>query len=217
MARADSEASDSFAERLFQSVLAIGIDGLGPIQSAQSVASEALAEHGTQERAIAHVTRSHSRLAAANGFITGLGGLITLIVALPLNVIGFSLISARMAAAVAAIRGHDLDDPATRTAVLLTLTGNNASELLAKAGVAAPGGRITSTALRRLPSSTLAFINKGVAFRLLTRTLGKGLTRFGRLVPLVGGVVGAVIDRTMVRSVARTATREITVRSASER
>ena len=213
MARRDIEGNDSFAERVVQWVLAIGIDGFGPIRSARSVAHKALAEHGTQQRAITHVIVSHSRLAAANGFITGLGGLITLIIALPLNVIGFSLVSARMAAAIAAIRGHDLDDPATRTAVLLTLTGNNASELLAKAGVAAPGGRITSTALRRLPSSTLTFINKGVAFRLLTKTLGKGLTRFGRLVPLVGGVVGAVIDRTMVRSIARTAKKEIPIRA----
>ena len=212
MARRDTEGNDSFAERVVQWVLAIGIDGFGPIRSARSVAHKALAEHGTQERAITHVIASHSRLAAANGFVTGLGGLITLIIALPLNVIGFSLVSARMAAAIAAIRGHDLNDPATRTAVLLTLTGSNASELLAKAGVAAPGGRITSTALKRLPASTLTFINKGVAFRLLTKTLGKGFTRFGRLVPLVGGAVGAVIDRTMIRSIARTAKKELATR-----
>lgn len=212
MSETDRGVSGTFAERVLQRVLAIGIDGFGPIKSARTVASEALADHGTPERAIAHIVTSHSRLAAANGFVTGLGGLITLIVALPLNVIGFSLASARMAAAIAAVRGHDLDDPATRTAILLTLTGNNASELLARAGVAAPGGRITSTALRRLPSSTLAFINKGVAFRLLTKTLGKGLTRFGRLVPLVGGVVGAVIDRTMIRSIARTAKKEMAIR-----
>lgn len=205
------EGNDSFAERVLQRVLAMGIDGFGPVRSARSIASVALAEHRTQERAVAHVITLHSRLGAANGFVTGLGGLVTLIIALPLNVIGFSLVSARMAAAIAAIRGHDLDDPATRTAVLLTLTGNNASDLLARAGVAAPGGRITSTALKRLPSSTLTFINKGVAFRLLTKTLGKGLIRFGRLVPLVGGVVGAVIDRTMVRSIARTAKRELPV------
>lgn len=209
MTKPDTATEDSLAERVLRWVLAVGIDGIGPVRSARSVASDALSDHGTAERAIAHVITSHSRLAVANGFVTGLGGLFTLIVALPLNVIGFSLVSARMSAAIAAIRGHDLDDPATRTAVLLTLTGNSASALLAKAGVAVPGGRITNAALRRLPSSTLAFINKGVAFRLLTKTLGTGLTRFGRLVPVVGGVVGAVIDRTMVRSIARTAKREL--------
>lgn len=207
MATADTDGS--FVERALQWVLAIGIDGLGPIRSARAVATAALATHTTEERAIAHVIKTHSRLAAINGFVTGLGGLVTLIVALPLNLIGFSLISARLTAAIGAIRGLDLDDPGTRTAVLLTLTGNNAAELLAKAGVAAPGGRITSTALKRLPSSTLAFINKGIAFRMATKTLGKGITRFGRLVPLVGGVVGAVIDRTMVRSIARTAKKEL--------
>lgn len=212
---ANDGTGESFVEGVVLRMLAIGIDGFGPFESAQTVATQAISEHGNQERAIAAVVSGHLRLASANGFATGLGGLVTLVVALPVNVIVFSTVAARMAAAIAAIRGHDLDDPATRTAVLLTLTGNRASELLTKAGVSAPGGRVTASALKRLPSSSLAFINKGVAFRLLTRILGRGISRFGRLVPLAGGVVGATIDRALLRSIARTARKELTVRSVS--
>ncbi len=205
----DRGAGDRLAEGFLLRVLAFGIDGVGPMKSAESIASRALAEHSSPERAVDEVVRSHSRLAAFNGFVTGLGGLVTMVVALPINVVVFASLSARMAAAIASIRGHDVSDPATRTAVLLTLTGSNASDILAKAGVAVPGGRIASTALRRLPPSTLAFINKGIAFRVLTRTLGKGVVRFGRLVPLLGGAVGALIDRTLLRSIARTARQEL--------
>lgn len=205
MAKDTRSSGERFAEGVLQRVLGLGIDGVGPFRSAASVATRALDRHASEAQAIDDVIESHSRLASANGFVTGLGGLVTMVVALPINVVGFAMISARMAAAIAAIRGLDVADPATRTAVLLTLTGNNASELLAKAGVAVPGGRIATSALKRLPSSTLAFINKGIAFRVLTRTLGRGVARFGRLVPLLGGVVGALIDRTLLRSIAKTA------------
>lgn len=209
MATDTRSMGERFAEGLLQRVLALGVDGVGPFRSAASVASDALDRHGSESQAIDDVIQTHSRLAAANGFATGLGGLVTMVVALPINVVGFAMISARMAAAVAAIRGLDVNDPATRTAVLLTLTGNNASELLAKAGVAVPGGRVATSALKRLPSSTLAFINKGIAFRVLTRTLGRGAVRFGRLVPLLGGFVGAVIDRALLRSISKTARKEL--------
>ncbi len=209
MSSESNGAIERLAEGLLRRVLAFGIDGIGPFRSAEAIAARAIAEHGSTGRAIEDVIDRHTRLAAINGFLTGLGGLLTMVVALPINVVGFAMLSARMAAAIASIRGHDLADPATRTVVLLTLTGSNASEILARAGVAVPGGRIASSAVRRLPSSALAFINKGIAFRVLARTLGKGVTRFGRLVPILGGVVGAIIDRTLLRSIARNARRQL--------
>jgi energy-converting hydrogenase Eha subunit C len=205
MTTEDGGSVERLAERVLLRVLALGIDGIGPFRSAESIAARALAKHGSERKAIDEVIADHSRLVALNGFVTGLGGLVTMVIALPINVVGFALLSARMAAAIASIRGLDVADPATRTEVLLTLTGGNASEVLAKAGVAVPGGRIASSALKRLPSSTLAFINKGIAFRVLARSLGKGVARFGRLVPLLGGVVGAIIDRALLRSIAKNA------------
>lgn len=205
----DGGAGERLAEAVLLRVLAFGIDGIGPLRSAESVALRALADNPTPERAIDNLVRSHARLAAVNGFVTGLGGLVTMVIALPINVVGFAMLSARLVAAIASIRGYDLADPATRTTVLLTLTGKNASELLAAAGVTVPGGRIAGSAVKRLPSSTLAFINKGIAFRVLTRTIGKGAARFSRLVPLLGGVVAAIVDRALLRSMARHARKEL--------
>jgi hypothetical protein len=194
---------DEIAERLIERMVAIGIDGAGPLDPAAHVAEEAMAEHGNIRDAVDAIVADHTKLVGASGFVTGLGGLVTLVVALPANVAGFSILATRMVAGIAAVRGHDLQLPETRAAVLLTVTGTGASDLLTKAGVAVPGGRVAAVALKGMPKSTIAFVNKGIAFRLLARTLGKGAARLGRLIPIVGGAVGAGVDVGLLRSIAR--------------
>lgn len=125
----------TFVERL----LAIGIDGRGAFDSAQQVADAALASAGSREGAISAVTRSHVALAGAGGFLTGLGGFVTLPVALPINVLEFYILATRSVAAVAALRGYDLSRPEIRTAVLLTLAGADNEDILKKAGVVSSG------------------------------------------------------------------------------
>lgn len=206
----ESGITDNMAEGIVSRLIGLGIHGAGPFDPAAYVANQARMRHSDVEAAIDDIVRDHLRLAGVSGFVTGLGGFMTMMAALPANVVGFYTIATRMVAAIASLRGYDLEDSATQTEILLTLTGDEASGLLAKAGAAAPGSRVTSAALRRLPSSTLAFVNKGIGFRLFARTLGKGASRLGRAIPLVGGVVGATIDLALMRSIAKHARREFT-------
>ena len=208
-ARDGTGARGDQATRLVQNVLDLGIDGKGWFDSATEVADSALrAAGGDREKAVAAVVRSHLRLAGLSGFATSLGGFITWPVALPANVLGFYLLATRMTAAVARLRGHDIGTEQIRTAVLLTLVGADADDLLKKAGMVAPGGRVVSLAAQRLPGPALMVVNKGVGFRLLA-TAGKGaFSKLGRFVPLVGGVVGAGLDAWMINRVADNARRE---------
>ena len=48
----------------------------------------------------------------------------------------------------------------------------------------------------------LLAVNKGVAFRLLNQVGKKSLTRFGRAVPLAGGVIGAGVDTYLLNRIA---------------
>ncbi len=111
------------ATRLVQNILDLGIDGKGFFHSADRVAAHALAEHRDPEAAVDAIVRSHITLGAASGFVTSVGGFITLPLALPTNVLGFYLIATRMTAAIAKVRGYDLRQEEIRTAVLLTLVG----------------------------------------------------------------------------------------------
>ncbi len=193
---------------MVQKVLEVGIDGKGPFDSAHEVATAALAKAGSPDAAVDAIVRSHIRLAMASGFVTSLGGFITLPVALPANVTGFYVLATRMVAAIAKVRGFDLSRPQIRSAVLLTLVGAEADDLLAKAGMVAPTGRLTALAADRLPGPALMVLNKAIGFRLLSSTGKSVFSRFGRSVPLVGGVVGAGLDAYLMHRIAEGGRRE---------
>lgn len=189
--------------RLVTTLLNSGIDGHGRFSSAQHVADAALLERGGDvEGAIDEVISDHLKLASASGFLTNLGGFAVMAVALPANVFGFYVLATRMAAAVARLRGYDPSRPEVRTAVLLSLVGADAQDLLAKAGLVAPSGRLAGFAAQRLPGPALIVVNKAVGFRILSQA-GRGVfARFGRAVPIVGGVVGAGMDLWLIKQLA---------------
>ena len=188
-------AFSSSVSKVVESLLDTGIDGKGPFDPAARVADAALAKHsGDVEQAVDEVVRDHLKLVAASGFLTNLGGFVTLPVALPANVIGFYMLATRMSAAVARLRGYDISDPRIRSAVLLSLVGADSQDLLAKAGMVAPTGRLTALAAQRLPGPALMVVNKAVGFRILSTAGKKSFSRFGKSIPLVGGAVGAGLD-----------------------
>ena len=204
----DDGVLGNHATRLVQNVLDLGIDGKGFFHSAAHVADHALRTHPDREAAVEAIVRSHVRLGAASGFVTSIGGFITVPVALPANVLGFYLIATRMTAAVARARGHDIEQEAIRTAVLLTLVGADADDLLRKAGVAAPTGALSNLAVQRLPGPAMMVVQKGIGFRLLAQVGTKTFSRLGRLIPVIGGAIGGALDAWMMRTVATSARRE---------
>ena len=196
-------------------LMAIGIDGRPPFDSARKVAAAALAKRGSVEEAVDEIVGSHLKLAAAAGFATSVGGFVTMPVAIPANVFAFYTLATRMVAATAVLRGYDVRQPEIRTAVLLTFVGSTANDLLAKAGVSTGGGRLASLALRRLPPSAVIMIQKGIGFRLLRGVGAKALSRFGKAVPVLGGAVGAAVDFGMMRTIAAAARTEFPLAAAA--
>lgn len=189
--------------KVVQNLLEVGIDGRGRFDSAARIADAALAKHGADpDKAVDEIVNHHLRLAGASGFLTNLGGFAAMAVSLPANVFGFYVLATRMAAAVAHVRGHDLTRPTVRSAVLLSLVGADAQDLLAKAGMTAPTGRLAGLASQQLPAPALMVVNKAVGFRILSQA-GKGVfARFGKAVPLVGGAVGAGMDVWLLKQLA---------------
>ncbi len=199
-----------------QPLLDVGIDGRGPLPSAQQVADSALMKSGNVEGAIDRVVRAHLAAAGTGGFVTGLGGFVTMPVALPANILEFYLVATRMTAAIAALRGYDLTQPSIRTAVLLALVGADAEDLIRKAGVVTPTGKLTDLAAQRLPGPALMVLNKAVAFRLVSNVGRSTFTRLGRALPLAGGAVSASLDTYMLKRIADHARREFPLRAAGQ-
>lgn len=209
---ATGPADEGAIARLVQMLLDAGLDGAGPLGSAQELADEALREAGGDREAAIHaVARGSLVRGGVTGFVTGLGGFVTMPVALPANVAAFYVQATRMVGAVAALRGYDLADPRIRTAVLLTLVGSDADEVLRKAGMTTGGGRITAVVLKGLPPAALMVVNKAIGFRLMRGVGQKLLGRLGRGVPVAGGVVGGGLDAWMMKKIADQAMAEFPV------
>lgn len=196
------------ASQLAQRLLEVGFDGGTGFDTARDVAQKALAgSGGDKDQAISEIVSDHRRLAAAGGFVTGLGGFITLPVALPANVLGFYVIATRMVAAIAVVRGYDIDQPQLRTAVLVSLVGADAGDVLKKAG-AVSSGRLTALATQRLPGPALMAVNKAVGFRLIQQVGRKAFTKLGKGIPVAGGVIGAGMDAYLSTKIAGIAKKE---------
>jgi hypothetical protein len=186
---------------LIERLMDIGIDGAGPFSSAQRMADSAGKEHPDVDSALEAMVRSHLRLAAANGFVTSLGGFAALPIALPANVLGFYLVATRMVAGIATTRGHDIGQAEVRSAILLALVGADADDLLRKASDAG-GGHLVNLAAQRLPGPALMAVRKGIAFRLITRVGKRSMTRFGKVVPVAGALLGAGLDAYLLKRIA---------------
>lgn len=200
-------------DKLVNRLLALGIDGLGPLDSATEVAERALARTGDREKAAARVARRALVGGGVGGFVTGLGGFVTMPVALPANVLEFYVQAIRAVGAIASLRGYDVTDPTVRTAVLLTLVGSDTDKVLKKAGLGSVGaGGIAGLALQKLPEGALLVVNKAIGFRLVRGLGEKAFAKFGRGIPVVGGVIGAGFDGWMMNKIVDQALREFPAR-----
>ena len=189
------------AEKLVSNILSVGVDGAGRFKGAREVAEEHRTHHVDVEVAIAKVIATHARVVTATGFATGLGGMALMPVAIPTDVATFYAYAGRCAAAVAHLRGYDIDSDEVRSVVLLSLLGAGGVSAASKVGVEL-GNKTAMAALKKLPGKALIEINKKVGFRLITKTGTSGVVNLGKLVPFVGGGVGATVNAVGMRTVA---------------
>jgi hypothetical protein len=188
------------------------VAGVGPLEPATTVGRRAFVEHDDEARAVSSLIESHVRLAGAQGFVTNIGGLATMPLAVPANIGGLAMVQCRLVAALAHLRGHDVTDPRVRNAVLTTLLGEEKVHELVRA-MRLPGPPMAvATAPVHDPDLDAVVANE-VAGELMTRVAGKRLANaVGRRVPVIGGVVGAGADGYATWQVGRYADRELLLR-----
>ena len=147
---------------------------------------------------IDHWIRVATTQAGAAGFVTNLGGVLTLPVALPANFLGTAAVQMRLIAKIASARGYDLQSEEVKAFVFACLLGNAAVDALKDAGVQI-GMRLAPIVLQRL--------NQTVLSRLLARLGTAGAVNMTKVVPLLGGVIGGGLDAASTRVVGRMAKR----------
>ncbi|CAI2302675.1 EcsC family protein [Vibrio parahaemolyticus] len=169
------------------------IKGVAGLDSAQELALSYMKESSDPISQANSLIRWQNTKAGTSGFLTGLGGLITMPVTLPANITSVMYVQIRMIAAIAHMGGHDLKDDRVKAMVYACLTGNAAKDILKDIGIVV-GRKLTENAIKSISGKTITKINQAVGFRLLTKFGEKGAINLGKAIPLVGGIVGATFD-----------------------
>ena len=173
--------------------------GLG-MAGAEEMADSYFAATGSPEAAIDSLIRWQVAKASATGFVTNIGGLITLPVAIPVNLTGVLFIQLNMVAAIAHLRGHSIHSDRVRSFAYVSLIGDRARAVLKEAGVNI-GTRLTAQAISRISGATLIRINQAVGFRLVTKAGTDGVVNLAKFSQLGGGIVGGTIDGATTRGI----------------
>lgn len=128
-----------------------------------------------------------------SGFVTGLGGITTMIATLPANITSVMYVQLRMSCAIAKMAGYDIHSDQVQTLIYACLTGSAASDILKQSGIKF-GNKFGIALVNKIPGTTLIAINKKVGFRFITKFGEKGIINLGKVVPVIGGVIGGGID-----------------------
>lgn len=180
------------------------LEGGGPLDSAWDLAREYSEGPGTLEDKVDRFVRWQTTKASTTGFVTGLGGLLTMPFTIPANLGSVVYIQVRMAATIAIMAGRDPKSDQTRTLVFLALVGNSLTQVLKELGIEI-GKKMATALVEKISGAVLTKINQAVGFRLLTKFGQRGVINLGRAIPLAGGFVGATFDFLSTRAVAKAA------------
>jgi hypothetical protein len=169
------------------------VNGLPGFDSAREIAESYMNNGKDTISNCNSLIRWQNSKAATSGFVTGLGGVITMPVGIPANLASVMYVQIRMIAAIAHMGGHDIKDDRVKSLVYLCLAGNGAKDILKDIGIII-GKKMTAQMIKNISGKTISTINQKVGFRLLTKFGEKGVLNLGKAVPLLGGIIGGASD-----------------------
>ena len=173
------------------------INGLPGMETVDELANKYLTKYNSVDEAIDKFIKFQQAKCATSGFLTGLGGILTLPVAIPANITSVIYVQVRMIATIAKMRGYDLKDDQVKTLVYVSLTGQAAIDILKQAGIKI-GTKMSTVLIKRMPIEI-------IGFRLVTKFGEKGVINLGKVVPIVGGVIGGTVDVVGTNTIGKTA------------
>jgi len=169
------------------------VNGITGMSTAEELARSYMREEDSKLEMANSLIRWQNTKAGTSGFVTGLGGIITLPIAIPTNIASVIYVQIRMIAAIAYIGGYDLRDDKVKSLVYLCMAGSSAADILKDVGIAA-GVKFSAAVISKMSAKLIQTINQKVSVRLLTKFGEKGIINLGKSIPLVGGIVGGAFD-----------------------
>lgn len=180
------------------------LTGIGGVDSAIELANSYLSQDTSLEKQVDSLINWQVAKAGTSGFITGFGGLATMPFTLPANIASVIYLQIRMIAAIAYMGGYDIRSDQVKSLIYVCMLGNGAKELLKDLGIKA-GQKLMANIIKDISTKTFIYVNQKVGYKLLTKFGEKGISNFGKAIPLAGGIIGGGIDASSTKIIGKVA------------
>ena len=165
----------------------------GVIPPIEKFAEDYLAKESDPRKAAERMIALQCTKSTISGFVTGFGGIITMPVTLPANITSVLAVQMRMIAATAYMAGYDITCDQVQTLVYACLAGVSVAEIVKKAGIQF-GVKFGKLLVKKIPGKVLVKIKQKVGFRFLTKFGTKGVINIGKMIPVIGAIIGGGFD-----------------------
>lgn len=166
--------------------------GFSGVDSAYELGNSYLNQKGTLDQQANSLIKWQTAKAGTSGFITGLGGAITMPLTVPANIASVIYIQIRMITAIAYMGGHDIHSDRVKSLVYICMVGNGAKELLKDLSIRS-GERLATKIIEK------------VSLKLAGKAGEKSIASVSKAIPVVGGVVNGSYDIVTTRIVGKVA------------
>lgn len=166
--------------------------GFSGVDSAYELGNSYLNQKGTLDQQANSLIKWQTAKAGTSGFITGLGGAITMPLTVPANIASVIYIQIRMITAIAYMGGHDIHSDRVKSLVYICMVGNGAKELLKDLSIRS-GERLATKIIEK------------VSLKLAGKAGEKSVASVSKAIPVVGGVVSGSYDIVTTRIVGKVA------------
>ncbi len=199
----DEESAGKVLDTIYRSAL----NGVSKVsRSVDEMVADYMGKAKSPDEAAKALAKWQVMKCGTSGFVTGLGGLITLPVAIPANISSVMYVQMRMIACIAKMGGYDVTSDQVQTMVYMCLTGTTMSDLV-KIGLIKTGTKSLEAAIKKIPGAALVKINQKIGFRFITKFGEKDIINLGKMLPLAGGVIGGGVDVASTSIIAKNAIR----------
>jgi hypothetical protein len=185
------------------------VSGFPGLEGAEALAAGYAARHASTDAAVAALIKWQTGMASVAGFLTGYGGFVATPVAMPANLASALYIQVRLIATIAHLRGHDIRSAEARALVLACLTGSKAADTMKDAGVRFVT-RLTRDAVGWMSPALFKKLEHAAGVSVVCVAGASNIARFGKFVPVVGGVLAGGFDAAVTQLIGRTADRVFT-------
>ena len=180
---------------LLEKLYVQSLDGVDKVsEPVEELARDYLEKYDSVAEAAEAFMQNQVKKCTVSGFVTGLGGLLTIPVTVPANIASVLYVQMRMIACLAYMGGYDVRSREVKTMMYACLAGVSLNLIIKELGKKLGSERVDKL-LDKIPESSLPSISQKIYSQLAVKTGAKvGSGTLGKAIPFIGGIVNGALD-----------------------